>query len=81
VPEGRGAAYVAIWHAGPGKDARRPRAHLETANTPKPWPSTAAALAAKAANRYHRASAAPAARIRCSRPSSNRVRMKLLVTE
>lgn len=52
VPEGRGAAYVAIWHAGPGRDARRPT------RKPDKYAKAVAKhgrplLAAKAANQYH----------------------------
>jgi hypothetical protein len=56
VPEGRGAAYVAIWHAGPGADARRPQ--RATSSAAKHAKAVAKhgrkKLAAQAANRYHR---------------------------
>lgn len=55
VPEGRGAAYVAIWHAGPGRDARRP---TRTTSSAAKYAQAVAKhgrplLAAKAANRHH----------------------------
>jgi hypothetical protein len=55
VPQGRGAAYVAIWHAGPGRDKARPRRN--TSSAAKHAQAVAKhgrpLLAAKAANRYH----------------------------
>lgn len=50
-----GAAYVAIWHAGPGKDARRPK--RDTSSAAKYARAVAKhgrkKLAAQAANRHH----------------------------